>query len=127
VLDIAADLTGLQVQPKLAYLANEQGATHFTWYSDSSGVARRLADVPDTPDQWIPTSAEHTCFSTETRAPLRFCVETAPGQAKYVGRERYWQYRWSGVFALDWAGTDIELAQPSGVYRYRVIVDRERG
>jgi hypothetical protein len=122
LLDVAVDLTGLTVQPELVYLANEQGATHFRRYSDSDGIDRLLDDRPDTPDQWIPTTAARTCFTSEQRG-LRFCVETAPGQAKYVGRERYFQRRWSGLFKLAWAGTDIELRQPSGLYRYRIVVE----
>ena len=121
-LDVAADFTGLHATPDLVYLANEQGAGSFTLYSDSSGVQRYFADVPDTPDQWVPTTAERTCFTAEARK-LRFCVETQPGQAKYVGRERYFQRRWSGLFSLSWAGTDIELARPQGVHRYRVTVE----
>ena len=122
ILDVAVDFTDLRVTPDLAYLANEQGARAFTLYSDSSGVHRYFLDVPDTPDQWVPATAERTCFTAEARA-LRFCVETQPGQAKYVGRERYFQRRWSGLFSLSWAGTDIELTRPRGVYRYRVTVD----
>ena len=121
-LDVAADFTGLRATPDLVYLANEQGARAFTLYSDSSGVQRYFADVPDTPDQWIPTTAEQTCFTSEARK-LRFCVETQPGQAKYVGRERYFQRRWSGLFSLSWAGTDLELTRPQGVFRYRVTVE----
>jgi hypothetical protein len=122
VLDVAVDFTGLRRTPDLVYLANEQGASLFTLYSDSAGVQRHFADVPDTPDQWIPTTAERTCFTAEARR-LRFCLETLPGQAKYVGRERYFQWRWSGLFRLSWAGTDIEVARPEGVYRYRVTVE----
>ena len=122
VLDVTADFAGLVVRPELVYLANEQGAQHFTLYSDSAGVSRYFADVPDTPDQWVPATAERTCFTAEARE-VRFCVETQPEQAKYVGRERYFQRRWSGLFKLSWAGTDIELHQPAGVYRYRNVVD----
>jgi hypothetical protein len=122
VLDIAVDFTWLRQTPDLVYLANEQGAGHFTLYSDSSGMRRYFADVPDTPDQWIPTTAERTCFTAEA-CRLRFCVETPPGRAKYVGRERYFQRRWSGLFRLSWAGTDIELARPEGVYEYRVTTE----
>ncbi len=122
VLDVAVDFSGLRVQPERVYLANEQGARAFTLYSDSDGIRRHLIDAPDTPDQWIPATAERTCFTSEARR-IRFCVETQPGQAKYVGRERYFQVRWSGLFALSWAGTDIELRQPAGTYRYRIRVD----
>jgi len=122
ILDVAVDFTDLRATPDLAYLANEQGARAFTLYSDSSGVHRYFLDVPDTPDQWVPTTDERTCFTAEARA-LRFCIETQPGQAKYVGRERYFQRRWSGLFSLSWAGTDIELTRPRGVYRYRVTVE----
>jgi hypothetical protein len=122
ILDVAVDFTDLRATADRAYLANEQGARAFTLYSDSSGVHRYFADVPDTPDQWVPATAERTCFTAEIRK-VRFCVETSPGQAKYVGRERYFQRRWSGLFSLSWAGTDIELTRPQGVYRYRVTVD----
>jgi hypothetical protein len=122
ILNVTADFTGLRVTPDLVYLANEQGARSFTLYSDSSGAQRYFADVPDTPDQWVPTTDERTCFTAEARK-LRFCVETQPDQAKYVGRERYFQRRWSGLFSLSWAGTDLELTRPQGVYRYRVTVE----
>ena len=119
VLEVAADFTGLRVEPELAYLSNEQGAIPFTLYSDSAGDQRYFADYVD---QWQPASAPRTCFTAEKRR-VRFCVETEPGQAKYVGRERYIQYRWAGVFWLSWAGTDIELTRPRGVYRYRVVTE----
>jgi len=122
ILDVAVDFSNLHATPDLAYLANEQGARSFTLYSDSSGVQRYLLDVPDTPDQWVPTIDERTCFTAEARR-LRFCVETQPEQAKFVGRERYFQRRWSGLFSLSWAGTDLELTRPQGVYRYRVTVE----
>jgi hypothetical protein len=122
VLEIAADFAGLRIRPELVYLTNEQGARRFTRYSDSAGVNRTFADMPDTPDQWIPTTAERTCFAAEAQG-LRFCVETQPGQAKYIGRERYYQRRWSGLFELSWAGADIELAAPRDVYRYTVRVE----
>ncbi len=123
VLDIAVDFSGLAVRPELVYVANEQGARYFTLYSDSDGTARDFADFAD---QWVPTRAAVTCFTSRTRQ-VRFCTETEPGQAKYVGRERYNQYRWSGIFWLSWAGTDIELSEPAGVYRYRVRVTAAEG
>jgi hypothetical protein len=125
VIDVVVDFSGLRVQPELVYLANEQGAQPFTLYSDSSGVSRTLDDRPNTPDQWVPATADRTCFTALTRE-VRFCVETQPGQAKYVGRERYFQYRWSGLFRLSWAGTDIELARPEGRYRYRIVTEMLR-
>jgi hypothetical protein len=125
-LDVEADFTGLRSTPDAVYLANEQGASHFTRYSDSDGTDRVFADVPDTPDQWIPTTAPHTCFTAE-KLGLRMCVETSTGQRKYVGRERYRQWRWSGAFALSWAGTDIEIGDPTGRFGYRVTVEELRG
>lgn len=123
VLDIAVDFNGLTVVPELVYLPNEQGARFFTLYSDSDGTIR---DFEDFADQWVPTRAAVTCFTSRARR-VRFCTETEPGQSKYVGRERYNQYRWSGIFWLSWAGTDIELAQPAGIYRYRVTVAAVEG
>jgi hypothetical protein len=122
ILDIAADFSGLRTPPERVYLTNEQGARSFTLYSDSSGERRLFADVPDSPDKWVPVTAARSCWTSEARG-LRFCVETPEGQPKYAGRERYWQWRWSGVFALSWAGVDIELDQPQDVYRYRVTVE----
>jgi hypothetical protein len=127
VLEIAADFGGLRVTPDLVYLTNEQGARPFTHYADSTGINRRLDDRPDTPDQWVATTAERACLaapSWQGVGGLRFCVETPPGQPKYYGRERYLQFRWSGAFLLSWAGADIELARPAGAYRYRVTVER---
>lgn len=126
-VDIAADFSGLHVSPDLVYLTNEQGARPFTHYADSTGADRVLDPRPDTPDQWVPTLAERACLIApgwRGAGPLRFCVETGPGQPKYYGRERYLQWRWSGAFLLSWAGVDIELAQPAGVYRYRIVVER---
>lgn len=119
VIDVTVDFGELRVQPERIYLANEQGARPFTLYSDSSGVSRTFDDRPDTPDQWVPATADRTCFTAPPQK-VRFCVETQPGQAKYVGRERYFQYRWSGLFRLSWAGADIELTRPEGRYRYRI-------
>jgi hypothetical protein len=122
VIAVTVDFRGLRVQPERIYLANEQGARPFTLYSDSSGVSRIFDDRPDTPDQWVPATADRTCFTALARK-VRFCVETQPGQAKYVGRERYFQYRWSGLFRLSWAGADIELARPQDPYHYRIITE----
>ncbi len=122
-IDIAADFSGLTVAPELVYLTNEQGAVNFTRYSDSSGVNRVFADVPDSPDKWAPVDAGRACWTAEARK-VRFCVETADGQPKFAGRERYRQWRWTGAFVLSWAGVDIELNQARDVYRYRVAVER---
>jgi hypothetical protein len=121
-LEIAADFSELTVTPELVYPTNEQGASHFRRYSDSTGVDRLLIDVPDTPDQWVLTHAARACFTAAERR-LRFCVETPPDQPKYIGRERYLQFRWTGAFALSWAGVDIELARPADVYRYRISIE----
>jgi hypothetical protein len=121
-IDIAADFSGLIAQPETVYLTNEQGAASFTLYSDSSGESRTFVDAPDSPDKWVAVDAARACWTAEARG-LRFCVETPQGQPKYAGRERYWQWRWTGVFALAWAGVDIELDRPPDVYRYRVTVE----
>lgn len=121
-LEVTVDFSGLRIAADAVYLTNEQGAGHFRRYSDSNGVDRLLLDVPDTPDQWVLTRAAQTCFAA-TERPLRFCVETAPDQPKYIGRERYLQFRWTGAFALSWAGADIELTRPTAVYRYRITVE----
>lgn len=124
-LEVAVDFGELRVAAETAYLTNEQGASHFRRYSDSTGVDRLLIDAPDTPDQWVFTRAARACLAA-TERQLRFCVATPEGQAKYYGRERYLQFRWTGAFALSWAGVDIELAQPAGVYRYTVQIESSR-
>ena len=96
VIDVTADFTGLNVAPELVYLTNEQGATSFTHYRESDGASRELIDAPGTPDQWIPSNAAETCLESPARG-IRFCLETAPGEQKYVDRERYFQRRWSGL------------------------------
>jgi len=121
-LEIAADFSELTIAPELVYLTNEQGASFFRRYSDSTGVDRLLLDVPDTPDQWVLTHAARACFTSAARQ-LRLCVETAADQPKYIGRERYLQYRWTGAFALSWAGVDIELTRPAEIYRYQIHIE----
>ncbi len=121
VIDVTVDFSELDVAPEQVYLTNEQGATTFTHFSDSEGAGREFLDAPDTPDQWIPSTAAEACLESPARA-LRFCVETPPGQPKFIGRERYFQRRWSGLFWLSWAGSDIELSEPVDMYRYRVRV-----
>jgi hypothetical protein len=43
---------------------------------------------------------------------------------RYYGRERYYQYYPVGVYALSWAGIDLELAYPARRLTYRIEVER---
>lgn len=112
------DLSGLQVAWERAYLMNEQGAINFTIYQDEDGRKWHGDEV----GIWRLTEDAYGCWLHRCEA-LRFCVQTEPGQPKYVGRERYNQYRWTGIFYLSWSGIDIEVKPPIDHYQYVVRVE----
>jgi hypothetical protein len=55
---------------------------------------------------------------------VQFCVETEDEVLRYYGRERYNQYYWVGVYALSWAGIDLELAPPAKRFEYHIRIGR---
>ena len=113
---VAVDFTGLRVSWDRAYLMNEQGAISFPVCQDAQGA------VCDQMGRWQPVADPIRCWGHKDGA-LRFCVETEPGRLKFVGRERYNQYRWTGIFFLSWSGVDIEIDPPLSGYAYRVGVE----
>lgn len=117
-IEIAVDLSGLQVDWEQAYLMNEQGAINFQVYQDADGRLRHGDEL----GIWHATEDAFGCWVHRDGA-LRFCVQTEPGRPKYVGRERYNQYRWTGIFYLSWSGIDLELDPPLEQYRYVVRVE----
>jgi hypothetical protein len=109
---VTADFSGLLVAWTQAYLMNEQGARFFTRYEEP-GLAVEGKDF----GKWQSTLAPRGCIVAGDRS-VRFCVETRePGQ-KYYGRERYNQFYWVGMYALSWAGIDLELQAPPDSFEY---------
>jgi len=117
-VEVAVDFTGLAVAWDAAYLMNEQGAVNFPVYQDGRGHTWSGDDV----GIWHAVDDDVGCWRHGTEA-LRFCVETEPGRRKFVGRERYNQYRWTGIFYLSWSGVDIEIDPPLPNYRYQIRVE----
>jgi hypothetical protein len=117
-IEVEVDFTGLEVNWERAYLMNEQGAVNFPVYQDASGQLQSGDDV----GIWRATDDVSGCWRREEDA-LRFCVETEPGRRKFVGRERYNQYRWTGIYYLSWSGIDIEIDPPVDRYRYTIRVE----
>jgi hypothetical protein len=115
---VAVDLSGLGVPWNRAYLMNEQGARFFTRYEEPGLVVEAEGF-----GRWQPTTAHRGCVVAGDRS-VQFCVETDREVSKYFGRERYNQYYWVGVYALSWAGIDLELAPQDGRFEYRISVER---
>jgi hypothetical protein len=115
-ITVDVDFGGVEVAWDRAYLMNEQGAISFPAYQDAQG------QVHDQVGRWSAMADPVGCWLHKDGA-LRFCVETEPGRRKFVGRERYNQYRWTGTFYLSWSGVDVEIAPPQRRYRYWVHVE----
>lgn len=116
MITVDVDFTGIKTDWDRAYLMNEQGAISFPVYQDAQGQPY------DQPGRWEAVKDTIGCWIHKDGA-LRFCVETEPGRRKFVGRERYNQYRWTGFFYLSWSGVDIEIDPPMPRYRYWVHVE----
>ena len=118
LIDVAVDLTGLQVTPDRVYLMNEQGARAFTRYEEPGLVAegQELG-------KWQPTTAQEGCLVATERS-TRFCVLTSEAVPRYYGRERYNQYYPVGVYVLSWAGIDLALDPPPDHFAYQIQVER---
>jgi hypothetical protein len=132
VIDVAIDLSQLNVDWARVYLMNEQGARRFTRYQDARGTVLEREEI----GIWDSTAefSGPACFSASRGADLskdatiRFCVEPAgngeePPAMVYYGRERYNQYNWRGIYYLSWAGVDLALDAPQSAYRYRITLE----
>jgi hypothetical protein len=117
-IEVVADFADLAVAWDRAYLMNEQGAVNFQIFQDEDGHVWPGEEL----GRWRTTDAPLGCWLSQSEG-VRFCVETEAGRRKYVGRERYNQYRWTGVFYLSWSGIDIEIDPPLSTYRYAVRVE----
>lgn len=118
-IDVTVDLTGLEANWARVYLMNEQGARAFTRHRDASGTAQEAGEV----GIWEEAAAPFGCWEAPARA-VRFCVVASAGQPGFVGRERYLQYNWLGVYALSWSGIDLEVEAPREIFTYTLRVER---
>ena len=115
---VEVDLSGLEVAWDRAYLMNEQGAVNFPTYQDAQGRIWQSDQI----GRWQTADDPVHCWRHQGDN-LRFCVETEAGRRKFVGRERYNQYRWTGIFYLSWSGIDIEIDPPLPRYTYTIRVE----
>jgi len=111
------DFRGLNADWDRAYLMNEQGARAFNRYRTPGGVREDGATV----GIWEETVAPFGCWEAPAYA-VAFCVETESDQPGYVGRERYNQYNWLGIYTLSWSGIDIRVEAPLDFYTYTIRV-----
>lgn len=119
IVYLTVDLTGLEADWKRVYLMNEQGARAFPRYRDAAGNVREAGEV----SIWEESAAPFGCWEAPARG-VRFCVEAPLGQPGYVGRERYLQRNWLGVYMLSWSGIDLELDAPREIFTYTLRLER---
>lgn len=121
---IAVDVnfTGLNQTWDAAYVMNEQGARAFPIYEDSKGERRHGDEL----GIWHPDDDVFGCWLHRDEA-LRFCIETQTETRRFVGRERYNQYNWVGIYTLSWSGIDIEILPPMSVFTYTILVESLNG
>jgi hypothetical protein len=122
LIDVTVNFSGLEADWDRAYLMNEQGARAFTRYRNPAGVSRGGDDV----GIWQEATAPFGCWEAPTH-DVRFCVEAPEGQPGFIGRERYKQYNWLGIYSLSWSGIDIQVEAPLETYAYAIRVDRRAG
>ncbi len=111
-IHVAADFSGLTADWNQAYLMNEQGAHFFSRYEEPG-----LTVESEEFGKWQASQAPRGCIVARDRS-VQFCVETQEPVHKYYGRERYQQFYWVGVYALSWAGIDLELQAPLDSFEY---------
>lgn len=117
-IHVMVDLSGLEAEWDRAYLMNEQGARTFTRYHEPG-----LEVEGDQFGKWQPTMAPRGCIVADDDS-VQFCVETENERLRYYGRERYNQYYWVGVYALSWAGIDLEFAPPENRFEYLIRIQK---
>jgi hypothetical protein len=117
VIVVSADFSDLDEPWDKVYLMNEQGARVFTRYEEP-GLVLEGGDL----GKWQSSSAQRSCLSSKDQS-LQFCVETEGEGSRYYGRERYNQYYWIGVYALSWAGIDLEVEAPADGVAYRIEIE----
>jgi hypothetical protein len=118
IIDVAVDLRELDLGWTQLYMMNEQGARAFTLYRDSEGRELRAPAI----HKWFPVQTRRACFARSDDA-FAFCVETPPEHMLYVGRERYCQYHWRGLYCLSWSGVDLEVQGPTQEISYRIVLE----
>jgi hypothetical protein len=120
LIDVTVDFAGLEATWDRAYLMNEQGARAFTRYRDPAGVPQQGDEV----GIWQEATAPFGCWEAPTHG-VRFCVEASEGQPGFIGRERYNQYNWLGIYTLSWSGIDLQVEAPADTYTYTIRVERQ--
>lgn len=116
-IKVEVDFTGLEGAWQKAFVMNEQGARHFTRYTDGQRTVEGAAI-----GIWQPTDAAGGCFASAD-GRHRFCVETHDPAKQVYGRERYTQRVWRGLYVLSWSGVDLELDGPRERFRYRITLE----
>ncbi len=124
-LAVTVDFSELAVAWDAAYLMNEQGARAFPIYQGriDDGDALDATHTGEEVGIWRPVGDPCGCWLNR-EGTLRFCVETEPGRSTYIGRERYLQVHWAGIYVLSWSGVDIELTAPVTRYDYLIHIER---
>jgi hypothetical protein len=122
IIDVKVDFRGLNANWDRAYLMNEQGARAFDQYRTPAGVREDGATV----GIWRESAAPFGCWEAPAYA-VAFCVEADSGQPGYIGRERYNQYNWLGIYTLSWSGIDVRVEAPRDFYTYTIRVDSATG
>lgn len=115
---VSVDLSGLEPGWDEVFIMNEQGARVFTRYQDGAGEI-----WTDVPGIWQPVRDACGCWIDPSRR-LRFCVETPIPQSRYIGRERYYQYNWAGIYSLSWSGIDLHIEPPDPTLDYTIHIER---
>jgi hypothetical protein len=118
-VDVTVDLTGLEADWARVYLMNEQGARAFTRYRDAHGGIKEAGEV----GIWQEAAAPFGCWEAPSHG-VRFCLDAPAGQPGFVGRERYNQYNWLGIYYLSWSGIDLEVAAPQTIFTYTIRVEQ---
>jgi hypothetical protein len=119
LISVTVDVTGLPPTWDAVYMMNEQGARAFTHYRDPTGQTWSSEDV----GIWRQTKAPFGCWEAPEHG-VRFCVDAKDGQSGFIGRERYNQYNWLGLYTLSWSGIDLEIEAPQDTFTYAIRVER---
>jgi hypothetical protein len=106
-LAVEADFSKLTERCDELCLLNEQGANHFSRYSDTSGLELTEKDV----GAWEEVSAQRA-FVFCDRLEVGFGLERSDGAALYRGRELLSD-------DLNWAGLNYQF-QPREAFAYRI-------
>mgnify|MGYP005840434223 CR=1 FL=1 len=117
---IQVDLSALTVPWEEVFLMSEQGADHFVRLVTADGASRSTDEL----GIWEVFPTATACFESAD-GRRRFCVQPTDDATVHVGRERYLQYNWRGIFYLNWSGVDLSIAAPRASYRYQIVLEAQ--